>query len=167
MDYKKLLRTLPKKAKAVSASTKKFFKRIEKRAPKNFSNTVMQLNKEVFTRIDCMQCANCCKKGTPVFHKADIIRLANHVRMTPADFEKKYLKTDEVNEVILKKTPCVFLGKDNLCTVYEHRPGDCRKYPHTGYKNYQDRIEMAQENMEMCPAVFEIVEKLKVIYPAN
>ena len=91
LDYKKLLRALPKKAKATTASTKKFFKRIEKRAPKNFSNTVMQLNKEVFTRIDCMQCANCCKKGTPVFHKTDIVRLANHVGMTPADFEKKYL----------------------------------------------------------------------------
>lgn len=167
MDFKKILRALPKKAKTKTRETKLFFKRIEKKTPKNFSATVMKLNDEVFAYTDCMQCANCCKKGTPVFKPVDIKRLSSHLKLSAKDFEKKYLKTDEVNEKILQKSPCVFLGKDNLCTVYEHRPGDCRKYPHTGYKNFQDRVEMAQENMEMCPAVFDIVEKLKIAFPKN
>ncbi len=41
---------------------------------------------------------------------------------------------DSIKHVELKfaDRKCVFLGDDNLCRVYEHRPGSCRKYMVSG-----------------------------------
>ncbi|MFA5049405.1 MAG: YkgJ family cysteine cluster protein [Candidatus Micrarchaeia archaeon] len=55
-----------------------------------------------------------------------------------------------------KNGSCIFLGKDNLCAIYNERPIVCRIYPFR-YRNekilYKDKIK--------CPAEWEITPKIK------
>ena len=83
--------------------------------------------------------------------------------MKPGDFIAKYLRIDEDHDYVLKSAPCPFLGTDNYCSVYDDRPKACREYPHTGRKKMIQVLDLAQKNTMVCPAVLEIVERLKKI----
>jgi Fe-S-cluster containining protein len=119
------------------------------------------LHREVFEEISCLTCGNCCKTTSPIFYQTDISRLAKALRMRPADFMEKYLRVDEDNDYVLKLSPCPFLGDDNYCSVYEDRPRACREYPHTDRKRMVQILDLTHRNTLVCPAVFEIVERLK------
>ena len=61
----------------------------------------------------------------------DIRRLAKHLGITAADFEKRHvLETTRQGEKRIKQgfKTCQFLTADRLCGVYEARPHDCRGY---------------------------------------
>jgi Fe-S-cluster containining protein len=62
---------------------------------------------------------------------------------------------------VLKSLPCSFLGKNNYCTIYNVRPKACREFPHTDRIKQYQLLDLIQKNIEVCPAVFNIVEKLK------
>ena len=68
------------------------FKKLKKTKPKNLDDTFHVAHREVFDEIDCLSCANCCKTTSPLLFPVDIERLAKSMRMTPFDFEVKYLK---------------------------------------------------------------------------
>jgi Fe-S-cluster containining protein len=53
------------------------------------------------------------------------------------------------------------LGDDNACSVYDDRPKACREFPHTNHRKMHTHLALAQHNIEICPAVFAIVEQLK------
>ena len=122
------------------------------------------LHDAAFEKIDCLQCANCCKTTTPIFYMKDIERLAKYLRMKSADFIKQYLHIDEDRDYVLNVTPCPFLGSDNYCSVYESRPNACREYPHTNARKFHRLFDITIKNTAICPAVYEIVEKLKKVY---
>jgi hypothetical protein len=81
--------------------------------------------------------------------------------MRPADFIEKYLRIDEDNDYVLQSVPCAFLDADNYCSVYEARPKACREYPHTNRKKMVRILDLTHKNTRVCPAVLEIVERLK------
>ena len=83
--------------------------------------------------------------------------------MKPGDFIEKYLRVDEDRDYVLKSSPCPFLGEGNHCTVYEDRPKACREYPHTDRKKMVQITELTLRNTLVCPAVLEMVERLKKI----
>ena len=116
---------------------------------------------EVFEEINCIECANCCKTTSPIFYPNDIDKLARAVRLRPADFIEKYLRVDEDGDYVLKSSPCPFLDSQNHCTVYADRPRACREYPHTDRKKMVQITELTLKNTLVCPAVFEMVERLK------
>src|ERR1051326_2417449 len=52
---------------------------------------VRQTTDEVWSHIDCLACANCCKTLQPVLDLADIERLAKRLKMSTKKFEQQYV----------------------------------------------------------------------------
>jgi Fe-S-cluster containining protein len=119
-----------------------------------------QLHEEVFSKIDCLQCANCCKNHSPRFKIPDIKRIAKFVGMKEGDFIQTYLRLDEENDYVLQSQPCSFLNADNTCAIYEARPSDCARYPYTDEDVLVKRAALTLKNTEVCPAVFTVLETL-------
>ena len=137
---------LPKQAKDKAIETKNFFNKLKKRAPKNLDTQVAQIHDEVFEETSCMSCANCCKTTGPLFTKQDIERISKYLGMKPAQFEQQYLRVDDDDDWVLKKTPCSFLADDNACTIYDFRPKACREFPHTDRKKIYQIAKLTQKN---------------------
>ena len=149
------------RAKDERKANKKFLNRLARQKPKQLDQTVAQLHDEVFEEIDCLVCANCCKTTSPIFIDKDIDRIARHLGQRPADFVDQYLHLDEDGDYVLNEAPCAFLGEDNYCSIYEVRPRACREYPHTDRKNFHQILGLTLKNTAVCPAVFEVVKRLR------
>ena len=140
---------------------KKFLARLKRKDPRKVDAVFHALHDDVFAGIDCLQCANCCKTTSPIFYENDIERIAKSLRMRPGDFVEKYLRIDEDRDYVLKSSPCPFLDGENYCTIYDDRPRACREYPHTDRKKIVQITDLTLKNSLVCPAVFEMVERLK------
>jgi uncharacterized protein len=146
-----------------SAENKKFLLNLKKKDSRKVDDLFHQTHEEVFETVDCLQCANCCKTTSPIFYQNDIERLSKALRMKPGDFIQTYLRVDEDRDYVLKSSPCPFLMEDNMCRVYHDRPKACREYPHTDRKKMVQIMDLTHRNTLVCPAVFEMVERLKKI----
>ena len=140
---------------------KEYFKKLKQKSSKELDENFHTLHEEVFETIDCIQCANCCKTTSPRLYPKDIESIAHILKLRPADVMEKYVVIDEDNDYVFKSSPCPFLDQDNYCKVYEARPKACREYPHTDRKNMLQILDLTYKNIEVCPAVFEIVERMK------
>ena len=138
-----------------------FFKRLKKVKTKVLDKLIHPLHKEVFACTDCLKCANCCTTTGPLFTDKDINRIAKHLRIKPSVFTKKYLRIDEDRDYVLQTVPCIFLGEDNYCSIYDVRPKACREFPHTDRIKQSQLLNLTEKNVEVCPAVYNILEKLK------
>lgn len=152
-----------KAANGNKEENRKFLKKLKEHPPKNLDQQFHQLHEAAFEHIDCLTCANCCKTTGPLFTQKDIDRLSLHLKMKPARFIETYLHIDEDSDYVLNTLPCPFLGSDNYCSVYEHRPNACREYPHTNQRKMHTILNETFHNSLICPAVFEILEKLKKV----
>ncbi len=150
-------------AKNRATENKKFLERVKKMDSRKVDDAFHTTHEAVFEEMDCLTCANCCKTTSPIFYQTDIERVAKSLRMKPGDFVEQYLRIDEDRDYVLKSSPCPFLGDDNYCSVYEARPKACREYPHTDRKKMVQVTGLAYKNTQVCPAVLEIVERLKKI----
>lgn len=148
------------KAQQRHTDHKKFLTRIKQKTPKDFDRKMLGIHYEVFDRIDCLSCANCCKTTGPLFTQKDIERLADMFRIKPSQFIERYLRIDEDNDYVLQSVPCPFLGADNYCSVYENRPKACREYPHTNRKKFHQINHLTLKNTLICPATYEVVEEM-------
>jgi Fe-S-cluster containining protein len=149
------------KAKKAYLENKQLFERLKRKKPKNLDDVFHELHEEAFEQIDCLTCANCCKTTSPIFYERDIERLAKYLKIRPVEFIQQYLHIDEDNDYVLNVAPCPFLDSDNYCTVYDARPAACREYPHTNRKRMIQILDLTLKNVEICPAVFWIVEQFK------
>ncbi|MBX9850502.1 MAG: YkgJ family cysteine cluster protein [Cytophagaceae bacterium] len=154
-------RNLKPLAAKAEPSTRKLFAKLKKTKPKNLDEVMSDLHHEAFANIDCLECANCCKTTSPIFYQKDIERLAHHFKIRPSEFIEKYLHIDEDKDYVLNAAPCPFLGADNYCSVYDARPTACREYPHTDRKRFYQILDLTLKNTAVCPAAYEIVERLK------
>ncbi|MFK8037226.1 MAG: YkgJ family cysteine cluster protein [Crocinitomicaceae bacterium] len=139
---------------------KQLFKSVRKIKKKKLDSVFQEAHESVFKKINCLDCANCCKTTSPIFRDADIKRLSKHLRMKPVEFINNFLHIDSDQDYVLNLSPCIFLNEDNTCSVYEHRPLACKGYPHTDRKNVHQVIDLTEKNVEICPAVCEILEKI-------
>lgn len=155
------LSTFNKDAALRAKSNKKFLNLVKKMDARKVDNTFHTLHDEVFEEIDCLTCANCCKTTSPIFYQTDIERAAKAKRMRPGDFVEQYLTIDEDKDYVLKSSPCTFLDEDNMCSIYESRPKACREYPHTNRKKMVQIMDLTYKNTLVCPAVLEMVERMK------
>jgi Fe-S-cluster containining protein len=151
------------KAQKQREENKKFLQGLKKKDPRKVDDVFHELHEQVFEETDCLTCANCCKTTSPIFYQTDIERVAKSLRMKPGDFIEKYLRIDEDKDYVLKSSPCPFLDSDNYCLVYDDRPKACREYPHTDRKKMVQITELTFKNTMVCPAVLEMVERLKKI----
>lgn len=161
----KILEELPKKAREKSVENKKYFSKLKKKKPKRLDLMMQELHNEAFEEIDCLECANCCKTTSPIFTEKDIQRIAKHLKVKEHKFIDQYLERDKDDFMVLKSAPCAFLDTDNTCFIYDVRPKACRDYPHTNRKKFIQLTDLTLNNLEICPAVFKIVEALKKNMP--
>lgn len=140
---------------------KKLSNKLRKQNPGTLDRLFRDLHDKVFSEIDCLECAGCCKSPGPRLTKTDIERLAKSVKLKSSVFFEKYIDIDEDNDLVFKTMPCPFLDKDNYCIVYDDRPKACREYPHTNRKNMKGILSLCIKNTEICPAVYKIFIKLE------
>jgi Fe-S-cluster containining protein len=162
---KQILNALPKEAKDKHIENKKYFDKLKKKVPKNIDYIMQDLHDAEFKKIDCLNCANCCKTTGPLFTSADIERVSKHFRQKPQQFIDQYLRIDEDQDYVLKNVPCTFLDPENACMIYEVRPKACREFPHTNRKKFQQISDLTLNNVAICPAAFNIVEEMKKKMP--
>ncbi|WP_194775820.1 YkgJ family cysteine cluster protein [Pararhodonellum marinum] len=139
---------------------KKTVDKLRKVKPHQLDKLFHPMHEQVFSEIDCLHCANCCKTTSPIFLQPDIDRLARLFRMKSSEFVETYLRRDEEGDFVLLQAPCPFLGEDNRCFVYEERPKACREYPHTNRKNMYGILNLTLQNTLVCPAVFKIFQEI-------
>ena len=146
-----------KEAKEHKKKYAQFLKRCDQR---KVIRLLPDLHDETFKKIDCLQCANCCKNHSPRFKIPDIKRIAKYLGMKEGEFIQQYLKLDNENDYVNQQLPCGFLNEDNTCQIYDVRPSDCARYPYTDEDVLLKRPALTLKNTEVCPAVFTILEKL-------
>jgi hypothetical protein len=159
---KDILKDLPKKAKDKQKENKKFFAKLRKRPPKHLNLQMQELHTEEFAQTNCLDCANCCKTTGPLFTDRDIARISKYFKLKPGVFIDTYLRVDEDNDHVLQQVPCTFLGEDNYCSIYDVRPKACSEYPHTDRKDFHKISDLTIKNTSICPAAYNIVEKMKL-----
>lgn len=147
-----------------SKEKQKHFKNYLARADKNkVLKELPVLHDEAFAKIDCLQCAACCKNYSPRFKTPDIKRISKHLSMKEGDFIETYLKVDEEGDYVVKSTPCPFLGSDNLCSVYDVRPSDCARFPYTDEDVIIKRQPLTLKNSSFCPITYYVLDKLSKV----
>jgi uncharacterized protein len=144
-----------------SADHQKDYKRFLQRADKNrVLKQLPALNDEAFERVDCLQCANCCKSYSPRFKTPDIKRISKHLGMKEGQFIETYLYLDSEGDYVGKSKPCAFLGADHYCSIYEVRPSDCERFPYTAEDVLLKRPQITLKNATFCPITYYVLEKL-------
>lgn len=155
------LASLPQRAKDTHKENKQFLAKLKRKPPKKLDYLMQELHDAEFQNTDCLQCANCCKTTGPLFTDKDVERISRFLKMKPSKFEDVYLRRDEDNDLVLQNVPCPFLDNENYCMIYEVRPKACREFPHTDRKKFYQINHLTLKNVAICPAAFNIVEKLK------
>lgn len=140
------------------------FRQLKQRPPRDLDSVVHQAHRQAFAKIDCLECAQCCKTTGPLWIDKDVERVAKRLRMKAADFFSTYLRVDEDGDTVLQHVPCAFLAANNECTIYDDRPKACREFPHTDRPKQAQILSLTERNAEVCPAVVHIAEKLETVY---
>ncbi len=147
--------------KKKSESQQKVYRNFLQRADKNkVLKKLPSLHEEAFSKIDCLQCAACCKNYSPRFKTPDIKRISKYLGMKESVFIDTYLTLDLEGDYVVKSSPCPFLGADNYCDIYDQRPSDCHRFPYTDEDVLLKRPAITLKNSTFCPAVHFVLEKL-------
>lgn len=152
-----LLNNWEKRSKDRQKDYKNFLQRVNK-------NMVLKhqqdIHEEAVQKIDCLQCAACCKNYSPRFKTPDIKRISKLLKMKEGDFIETYLRLDEEGDYVTKRSPCPFLGADNACSIYEDRPSDCARFPYTDEDVIVRRQALTLKNSTFCPITYYVLERL-------
>ena len=139
----------------------KKYKQFLQRADKNkVLKALPALHDEAFEKINCLDCAACCKNYSPRFKTPDIKRISKHLKMKEGEFIDTYLRLDEDGDYVVTSRPCPFLGADNYCSIYEVRPSDCERFPYTDEDVFIKRPNITLKNAGFCPIVVHVLDKL-------
>ena len=144
-----------------SREKQKQFRSFLDRADKNkVLKELQSLHEESFEKIDCLQCAACCKNYSPRFKTPDVKRISKHLGMKESVFIETFLKVDNEGDFVVKSAPCPFLGADNFCSIYENRPSDCVRFPYTDEDVIIRRRQLTLKNSTFCPITFYVLDQL-------
>lgn len=144
-----------------SADHQKEYRRFLQRADKNkVLKQLPDLHEEAFQKVDCLQCANCCKNYSPRFKTPDIKRISKYMGMKEGVFIETYLRLDEEGDYVVKSKPCPFLDSENYCSIYDVRPSDCERFPYTDEDVILKRPHLTLKNSTFCPITYFVLEKL-------
>ena len=105
-------------------------------------------------RYSCNKCpAYCCTYTDIEITKFDIERLGRHFELDYKAAVQRFTKTDSEGKVLLRHrkdrifdSACMFLDQERRqCTVYDARPGVCRKFPDTTRCGYYEFLKFERE----------------------
>jgi Fe-S-cluster containining protein len=151
-----------------SRERQKLYKQFLQRVSKNeVLSRQQEIHEEAFNKVDCLSCANCCKKYSPRFKTPDIKRISKLLGLREGVFIETYLKEDEDGDFVLQTVPCPFLGSDNFCSIYEDRPSDCRRFPYTDEDVLIKRASLTLKNSSFCPITYYTLERLMQDIPSR
>jgi Fe-S-cluster containining protein len=120
---------------------------------------------EVARQIDCLACANCCRRALPPVTRRDMARLARHFGMTAREVREKYTCPDDESpkrRVLRTRydSGCVFLS-GNLCVAYSVRPKACSDFPRIHRPAPGAPVSRLCRWTSLCPIVYNAVEQCK------
>ncbi len=151
------LKNWPSRAKEKQKVYKQYLQKVDKN---KVLSRLQSFHDDVFSKINCLSCGNCCKHHSPRFKVPDIKRIARYLKIKESAFINMYLYLDEEGDYVLRQPPCPFLGKDNICSIYDVRPSDCSRYPYTDEDVLLKRIALTLKNTTVCPAVYLVLERI-------
>lgn len=106
-------------------------------------------------KYSCDKCPGyCCTYSDIEITRRDIERLARHFGLDYARAEQRFTKPDAKGKARLLRhrqdtifdSACMFFDQEKRrCTVYEARPGVCRKYPDSARCGYYDFLMFERE----------------------
>jgi Fe-S-cluster containining protein len=109
----------------------------------------------VRVRYSCAKCpAFCCTYSEIEVTSRDIERLARHFDVSYATAEERFTKPDTQKTLRMMRhrkdkvfdSACMMLDQEKRrCTVYDARPGVCRKYPDSSRCGYYDFLRFERE----------------------
>jgi len=125
---------------------------------------VQELTEGVWSKIDCTQCAHCCRTTMTRVVPDEFTPLARALGLSLDDLKAQVLqRMDDVGEMGEKGWvllyPCPLLD-GNLCRIYDERPQQCRDYPSL-HSDFRSHSISRFTNAEICPIVFNVIEALK------
>jgi len=122
----------------------------------------LELHNELFSGYDCCKCNNCCRGYSTVVQMDDVSGIAPFLGMSEQEFIDKHLIQSADGFEI--KAPCPFLKESGECAIQECKPSVCRDFPHTDKPDRLGSLLSVLSSAEICPVVFEILERLKERY---
>ncbi len=96
------------------------------------------------SRFTCTQCGNCCRvPGYVRLTEGDVFAIAAFMDLDITSFVDAHTRlTDDRRSLSLHENDdgsCVFLADDNVCTINDVKPRQCRGFPFTWrYANVAD-----------------------------
>jgi uncharacterized protein len=125
-----------------------------------------KIAEQVEDGIDCMQCAQCCRKVDVPLLERDIEKLSKFLRLNWYKFLREYCEEVEPEKYQLRRDPengCPFLI-GNECSVYEARPSFCDDFPHLihGRGSFHARMWQMIDRATYCPITYNAFEAMKV-----
>lgn len=151
---------LPELAKKNESEWNKFFAKNKKKL-EGMDLIIHNFHNIASSKINCLECANCCRSLGPRITDKDVERIAKVLRLSSVEVIKKYFRLDEDGDMVFQSMPCPFLGSDNYCAIYDARPKACKEYPHTDRKKFFQLYKLSVKNAYTCPIVFEVLESIK------
>ncbi|MBD3353618.1 MAG: hypothetical protein GF364_19195 [Candidatus Lokiarchaeota archaeon] len=162
------------------------------------NNTRNLINNPKIFRFKCTMCGKCCSDSSTFVNLTflDIIRIKKFLNLTPQELlnyvgfytfkedevPPKFMERMMLNPVLTERgsaflgllkddhSRCLFLGRDNKCTIYNSRPQICRAFPFTytlnETENQKQKLNLiyASKALEYCPGISKhapIVKKRK------
>jgi len=85
-------------------------------------------------RFECVRCGCCCtgEAGRVRVSDREIAALASRLGLAEPEFRARYTRRSRGPDVLLierRNRDCVFFDSKRGCSVYEHRPRQCRTWP--------------------------------------
>ena len=122
----------------------------------------LELHNELFAGYDCCKCNNCCREYSTMLQDGEVNSIAAFLGLTRQEFTAKHLSQSAEGYEI--KAPCCFLNENSACAIQDCKPAECRDFPHTDKPERLFSLLGVLSFTEVCPVVFEILERLKGIY---
>lgn len=108
-------------------------------------------------KFECQKDCSACCGGSPGYvwlEDTDIDAISKFLKIDRQDFLDEYTKESDGRISLIdleeKEWDCVML-KDGKCTIYEHRPIQCRTYPFW-YQNIYSK-KYWEEEQDHCPGI--------------
>jgi len=127
----------------------------------------LKLHKELFANYDCSKCTNCCRSYNLELDEDEVEKVAKFLKITKDELTTKYLVHEDIDDEKqdeFKHKPCSFLDDDGSCQIEDCKPNACKDYPFTDKPDRLSSMLSVIDHASVCPVVFEILERLKMLY---
>lgn len=93
----------------------------------------------------CKKCGDCCKNGIIVLYPEDIEAISKFLKMEQKEFIEMYCKETIITINTTKNfcvyyldnvNSCVFLTDDNLCSINNVKPLQCKLGPESDFTRF-------------------------------